>query len=55
MCYWVLFKNGKYVSDVNDSFTFNLSEKIEDAIRFYNFSAAMQYIKFGFAVMKEYR
>lgn len=53
MEYWVLFKNGLYVSDIDSCDNFEHTENKSEAFRFYRLSAAMRYMNRGYAVLKE--
>lgn len=50
--YWIVFKNGQYVSGT-DEFGSPLHTKDKSkAFKFYNFNAAMKYFNLGYAVIK---
>lgn len=53
--YWVVFKNGEYVSGT-DEFGYPLHTKNkEEAWKFYDFNVAMNYFNLGYAIIKEGR
>lgn len=50
--YWIVFKNGEYVSGT-DEFGYPLHTKNEkDAWKFYDFNVAMSYFNLGYAIIK---
>lgn len=51
--YWVVFKNGEYVSGT-DEFGHPLHTKDKSkAFKFYDFDMAMRYFNLGYAIIKE--
>ena len=54
MEYWVVFKNGEYVSGTDDyGYPLHTKDK-EKAWKFYNFHTAMSYFNLGYAILKRY-
>ena len=52
MAYWIVFKNGEYVSGT-DEFGYPLHTKDKNkAFKFYDFNTAMSYFNLGYAVIK---
>lgn len=50
--YWIVFKNGEYVSGT-DEFGYPLHTKDKSkAFKFYDFDTAMSYFNLGYAVIK---
>ena len=50
--YWVVFKNGEYISGM-DEFGYPLHTKNrEEAWKFYDFNDAMSYFNLGYAIIK---
>ena len=53
MAYWVVLKNGKYVSGTDEfGYPIHTTEK-EKAYKFYDFNIAMTYLDLGYAIIKE--
>ena len=54
MRHWVLLKNGRYVSDIDEHgkplYTYDKGE----AKKIYNFNVAMFYFQLGYCLLKEY-
>lgn len=51
--YWILFKNGEYVSGT-DEFGYPIHTKNEnEAFKFYDFNTAMSYLQLGYAVIRK--
>lgn len=54
MKYWIVRKNGKYVSGT-DEFGYPLHTKNkEKAWKFYDFNVAMSYFNLGYCIIKQY-
>ena len=52
--YWVVFKNGKYVSNTDEfGYPEHTTEKTK-AWKFYDFNVAMNYFNLGYAIIKQY-
>ena len=51
--YWIVFKNGEYVSGT-DEFGYPLHTKDRNkAFKFYDFNTAMSFFNLGYAVIKK--
>ena len=52
--YWVVFKNGKYVSGTDEyGYPLHTTEEV-NAHKFYDFNMAMTYFNLGYAIMKRW-
>ena len=51
--YWIVFKNGKYVSGTDEFGYPTHTKDKKEAFKFYNFDTAMSYFRLGYAVIKE--
>ena len=52
MEYWVVFKNGMYISKIDDAGNLILTSNQNDALRFMSFNRAFVYLNLGFIVLK---
>ena len=53
--YWIVFKNGEYVSGTDEFGYPTHTKNKKDAYRFYDFNLAMSsYFNLGYAIIKEY-
>ena len=51
--YWIVFKNGQYVSGTDlHGITIHTPNKNE-ALKFYDFNSLVEYLKRGYSVIKE--
>ena len=51
--YWIVFKNGEYVSGI-DEFGYLIHTKDKnEAFKFYDFDVAMCYFNLGYAILKD--
>lgn len=54
MEYWICYKHGKYIKDIDRDGNLVLTRNAKEAHKFYKFEAAMQFFGDGFAVYKNY-
>lgn len=53
MEYWIVFKNGEYVSGIDDFGYLTHTKDKKEAFKFYDFDVAMCYFNLGYAILKE--
>lgn len=54
MEYWIVFKDGKYISGTDEfGYPLHTTEKV-NAWKFYDFNVAMSYFNLGYGIIKEY-
>lgn len=51
--YWIVFKNGEYLSGVDESGNPLHAKDYRDAFKFYNFDDAVEYFKLGYCIIRE--
>ena len=51
--YWIVFKNGEYVSGTDEFGYPKHSKDKNEAFKFYDFSTAISYFNLGYSVIKE--
>jgi hypothetical protein len=51
--YWIAFKNGEYIADIDKTGNLVHTKNIKEAFKFYDFNEAMKYFKFGYAIFRE--
>lgn len=53
MDYWIAFKNGEYISDIDEFGSPIHTRNEEEALKMYNFAlAARLYLPYGYALLK---
>ena len=50
--YWIVFKNGEYVSGTDEFGYPTHTKDRKEAFKFYNFDTAMSFFNLGYAVIK---
>ena len=53
MYYWIVFKNGVYLSDVDGDGNFTHTNNESEAMRFQNFHYAFGFLKHGYSLVKK--
>ena len=53
--YWIVFKNGEFVSGTDEFGNLTHTKDIKEAFKFYDFSVAMSYFNLGYCILKEYQ
>jgi hypothetical protein len=51
--YWIVFKNGEYISGVDEFGNPLHTKNYSDAFKFYDFDEAINYFKLGYSIIKE--
>ena len=51
--YWIVFKNGKYVSGTDEFGYPTHTKDRKEAFKFYNFDTAMSFFNLGYSIIKE--
>lgn len=54
MEYWIVMKNGKYVTGTDECGFAIMTKNREEAFKFQDFVVAMSWTSYGYAVIKEY-
>lgn len=54
MSYWILSKNGKYISELDEKGYPSHTTDMSKALKFYSFSTATNYFGMGYTMLKLY-